>query len=201
MEFLAFMASVFLISLSGVLAPGPLLAVTMAEGKNNKFAGFFISLGHASVEIPIILALFLFGNVVITNDIKAAIGLVGGIVLLYFAYSEYSSEERTRPTKGIISGLLMSSLNPYFIIWWLTIGFHLILQSIAFGIIGLVMFIIIHEMCDMVWLEFVSLMSNKSSRTLGRKAERALTLVSVAILVVFGIYFAYDGLVHFFYVR
>ena len=92
----------------------------------------------------------------------------------------------------------MSSLNPYFIIWWLTIGFHLILQSIAFGIIGLVMFIIIHEMCDMVWLEFVSLMSNKSSRTLGRKAERALTLVSVAILVVFGIYFAYDGLVHFF---
>jgi len=198
MEFLPFMASVFFISLSGVMAPGPLLAVTMAEGKTNRFAGFFITLGHASVEIPIILALFMFGNVVITNDIKAAIGLVGGMVLLYFAYSEYSSdEESTRPTKGVISGILMSSLNPYFIIWWLTIGFHLILESITFGIIGLLIFILVHELCDLSWLEFVSEMSHRSSLTLGKRAERTLTLISVAILVIFGAYFAYDGLNYF----
>jgi threonine/homoserine/homoserine lactone efflux protein len=197
MEFLPFMASVFLISLSGVMSPGPLFAVTMAEGKSNKFAGFFITLGHAAVEIPIIIALFLFGSVVISNDIKAAIGLVGGMVLLYFAYREYHSDDSARPTKGVISGIIMSSINPYFLIWWLTIGFHLVLQSITFGVLGLVAFIVIHEFCDLAWLGFVSVMSNRSALTLGKRAERTLTIISVSILVVFGAYFAYDGLTHF----
>jgi len=197
MEFLPFIASVVLISLSGVLAPGPLLAVTMSEGRTNRFAGFIISMGHASVEIPIIIGLFLFGSLAITDDIKAGIGLIGGLVLLYLAYSEYSSEGEVKTARGFLSGILMSSLNPYFIMWWLTIGFHLILQSITFGLLGLAAFIVAHEMCDFLWLGFVSMAAHKSSKTLGKKAERTLTLISVTILIVFGIYFAYNGLAYF----
>jgi len=194
MDFLGFLASVVLISLSGVLAPGPLLAATMAEGKTNRYAGFFISLGHASVEIPIIIGLFLFGSVAITENVKSAIGIVGGIVLLYFAYNEYASKSETMPVKGFVSGILMSSLNPYFIIWWLTIGFHLILQSIEFGALGLASFIVAHEICDFSWLGAISMMTFKSTKSLGAKAERTLTLISVVILLVFGAYFVYSGL-------
>jgi len=56
-----FLGTVMLISLSGVMAPGPLFAAAVSEGRKNMFSGFVISAGHAAVEIPLIIALFLFG--------------------------------------------------------------------------------------------------------------------------------------------
>lgn len=194
MELAAFLVSVVLISLSGVLAPGPLLAATIAEGRTNRFAGLFITLGHAIFEVPIIIGLFLFGTVAATSSLRSAIGLIGGIVLLYYAYRELqSSPEEVRPARGVFTGIAMSSLNPYFIVWWLTVGFHLVLQSTAFGLLGIGLFIIAHEACDGAWLGFVAYMSHKSSQTFGPKAARTLSLISVTILVVFGGYFIVSG--------
>ncbi|RLI75225.1 lysine transporter LysE [Archaeoglobales archaeon] len=193
MEFIAFILTVILISLSGVLAPGPLFAATIAEGKTNRFAGFLIALGHAIVEIPIILALFFFGVIIATDFIKSIVGLIGGFVLLYLAYLEVKSKKEVKPARGVFTGVIMSSLNPYFIIWWLTIGFKLIMDSIAFGLIGLIGFIIAHEFCDFSWLGFISFSSNKSTEIWGEKAFKILTAVSVTILVFFGIYFIYTG--------
>jgi threonine/homoserine/homoserine lactone efflux protein len=193
MELAAFLASVVLISLSGVLAPGPLLAATIAEGRTNRFAGFFITLGHALFEIPIILGLFVFGTVAASQSLQSAIGLIGGIVLLFFAYRELHSTAEVRPARGVVTGIAMSSLNPYFIVWWLTVGFHLVLQSTAFGLLGIGLFILAHEACDGAWLGFVAFMSHKSSQMFGPKAEYTLSLVSVSILVVFGGYFIVSG--------
>jgi len=193
MEFLFFILTVLFISLSGVLAPGPLFAATIAEGKTNRSAGFLIALGHATVEIPIILALFFFGAFVATGFIKSIVGLLGGIVLLYMAYAELKSEKSIKPSKGIVTGILMSSLNPYFIIWWLTIGFKLIIDSTSFGILGLMAFILAHEFCDFSWLTFISFSSNKSTQIWGERAFKILTTISVTILVFFGVYFIYTG--------
>jgi len=113
MELAAFLASVVLISLSGVLAPGPLLAATIAEGRTNRFAGFFITLGHALFEIPIILGLFVFGTVAASQSLQSAIGLIGGIVLLFFAYRDCQRavrDDRYKLIEYYVDGTRMTQL-------------------------------------------------------------------------------------------
>jgi threonine/homoserine/homoserine lactone efflux protein len=194
MEFYAFIASVVLISLSGVLAPGPVFAAAIAEGRTNRYAGFHITAGHAVVEIPLIMALAAFGTLAATENLRTAVSLAGGAVLLYLAYDTATtcpSKECRR--RGMLTGVVLSALSPYFIIWWLTVGFTLIIDALAFGAVGLVAFVIVHEGCDAAWLGFVSLATHRSSRSFGPGAERALTASSVAILAVFGILFIAMG--------
>jgi len=187
-----FLLTVILISLSGVMTPGPLFAVTVAEGRIKPFSGFVISLGHATVEIPIILSLFLFGSLIISDPVKKTVSLIGGCVLIYFALNEikcYGKGAKASNYRGLMAGILMSLFNPYFIIWWFTIGFVLILNSITFGVLGLLLFIIVHELCDFLWLGFVSYSSNKTISIWGNKANKVLSAFSISIFLIFGIYF------------
>ncbi len=193
MELAIFLITVILVSLSGVMAPGPLFAATLAEGRKNIFAGFVISSGHAVIEIPLILALYIFGLTIPDNS-RAYISMAGGIVMLYLAYMELRGEKsESKAGKALFTGITMSALNPYFIMWWLTIGLTLILKSVAFGLIGIVLFIIAHESCDFLWLGFISVSSSKATALWGNKAKKILTAVSTAILIIFGLYFIYTG--------
>ncbi|RLI85059.1 MAG: lysine transporter LysE [Archaeoglobales archaeon] len=194
MELIIFLATVAFISLSGVMAPGPLFAATLAEGRKNPFAGFVISAGHAAVEIPLILALYLFG-LSFPADLRSYVSVIGGVVMLYLAYLEIrGGSSEARAGKALFTGIAMSALNPYFIMWWLTIGLALILKSTAFGMFGLVLFIVTHELCDFLWLGFVSASSSKAAAIWGESAKKTLTAFSVSILLLFGIYFIYAGL-------
>jgi threonine/homoserine/homoserine lactone efflux protein len=129
-----------------------------------------------------------------TETVKAVVGILGGIVLFYLAFLEVRSKGNSvKPGRSLITGIAMSALNPYFIIWWLTVGFSLVMQSAEFGVLGLVLFTIVHEMCDFAWLGFISITSNKMAGLWGEKAYKVLTAISVSILVVFGAYFLMTG--------
>lgn len=196
MELYAFLLTVVLVSLSGVMAPGPLFAAAIAEGRKNVFSGFIISAGHAAVEVPLILALFLFGMSIATESIKVMAGILGGIVLLYLAFIEYKNfgkEIKAKKGRSFFTGVVMSSFNPYFLMWWFVVGFYLISQSIVFGIYGLLLFIVVHELCDFLWLGFVSATSNRTAYLWGKKAYKTLSIISISIFVTFGAYFFITG--------
>ncbi len=53
-----FLASVVVISLSGVLMPGPLFAVTLKKAAKSKVAGALIAVGHGIVEFPLMFLIF-----------------------------------------------------------------------------------------------------------------------------------------------
>lgn len=190
MDFLSFVATVLFLSLSGVLMPGPVFATAIAEGGKNRSAGILIATGHAMVEVPIILLLFFFGKLEMSMEVRATIGIAGGIMLLYFAMSSLKETEG-QPLKGIFAGITLSSLNPYFIMWWLTVGFTLAIRASSFGLMGLVTLIIFHEGCDFAWYGFVAYASNRGVRFKGMK--RILLTISFILMVFFGIYFIYDG--------
>jgi len=189
--FIAFIATVLLISLSGVLMPGPLFATVLAEGRKRRWAGIWVATGHAAVEVPIIISLFLFGKMEMGDGLKAFIGIAGGIILLYFSFSGLKEKE-SRTLKGILAGAILSSFNPYFIMWWLTVGFTLAIKATFFGILGLISLIIFHEMCDFLWYGFVSNASNRGMRF--KKMEKFLAYISFSIMLFFGVYFIYDGI-------
>ncbi|AGK61203.1 hypothetical protein Asulf_01205 [Archaeoglobus sulfaticallidus PM70-1] len=196
MNLAEFALMVFFISLSGVMAPGPLFASAVSEGMNKKYAGFLLSSGHAIVEIPIILILFFFGVSIITEQVKVFVGVFGGIFLIYMAHKELTSKSKldgSTDMRSIFTGLAMSIANPYFIIWWFTIGLILVTTAEKFGIMGLIVFIIVHELCDFGWLGFVSLISSKTVEVWDKSAK-TLSTISAIIFVIFGIYFIYSGI-------
>lgn len=194
LDLISFAAMVALISLSGVMAPGPLFAATISAGKNNPKAGFIISAGHAAVEIPLIAFLFLFGSFLGDAERKI-LAFVGGAVLLYFAYMELRSEVHGRVFRNFFTGAVMSALNPYFLLWWATIGLSLATKAVDFGIVGLLVFIVVHEACDFGWLGFVGYSSGKGAAIWGDKAVRTLKIISSGLLAVFGLYFIVSALI------
>jgi len=191
MDMLSFIATVILISLSGVLMPGPLLATTLAEGRKNRFAGVIISLGHAIVEVPIIISLFFIGSMELSPMVKASIGIAGGIALIYFAFSSLHEKEN-KIIKGVLAGIILSSLNPYFIMWWLTVGFTLAIKATLFGLAGLLAMIFFHEMCDFIWYGSISMAASMGAKF--KRIERILFSISFTIMLFFGIYFIYDSI-------
>ena len=50
-DLLSFLLSVVFVSLSGVMMPGPVFAVTVAKGYRSKVAGVLIALGHGAIAV------------------------------------------------------------------------------------------------------------------------------------------------------
>ena len=52
-ELAVFLFKAFVISLSGVLAPGPMTAAAVGHGVRSRHAGALMAVGHAVVEFPL----------------------------------------------------------------------------------------------------------------------------------------------------
>ena len=202
MSLFLFLIQVFVISLSGVLAPGPVMAATIAAGTKSKHAGIFISLGHSSIELPLLAAIiFGLGFVFEHHIAKIVIGLVGGAYLLWMGFEmfkEIKNYHESRPPfnpKGpIMTGLILSASNPYFLLWWATVGLNLAKDAAGLGYIAIILFAMVHSLCDMGWLEILSFTSYKGTKFLNEKSQRIVLGVCAAAIIFFGIYFILKSL-------
>lgn len=200
MEIFIILIQVFFISLTGVMAPGPLTVITVGKGLYNPHAGVLISIGHAIVEIPIIVFIFLtFKFLVIPEIVKSIIFFIGAFFLLFSAVSllkqakQNIGDYKNLNYSSIFSGMLLSFGNPYFLIWWLTTGAMLILKVVKFKLGGFILFVITHLFCDFSWLYFLSIFSFNSKKILGVKFQKVLIYLCVFGLLFFGVKFIFDG--------
>lgn len=93
----------------------------------------------------------------------------------------------------MISGILMSVANPYWIIWWATIGLGYILYSWKFGFWGIAFFFTGHILADLSWYSLVSAAVAGGRNFLTDRLYRGLIAVCAVFLVVFAGYFVYAG--------
>jgi threonine/homoserine/homoserine lactone efflux protein len=193
MSLAPFLLETVLISLSGVMAPGPISAVTVGKGSESPHAGAWVAIGHGIVEFPLIAAVSLgFGYLVEHAYVETAIALVGGAFLLVMGIgmlrglrrAELGSSKTTR--SPVLAGVLLSAGNPYFLIWWITVGAALIGRAGRFGGWGLLAFAGSHWMCDFVWSYLLSTLSFRGGRFFGARFQRAVFLASGVFLVFFG---------------
>ena len=196
----AFLLEAVLISLSGVMAPGPITAVTVSKGTKSPHAGAIIALGHGIVEIPLmILILYGFGEILKILYIKAIIGLLGGLFLLKIGLDLLQGIKQAKidssndPHSPLMAGIILSLANPYFLIWWATIGSILIFRSITFGLLGFVIFMILHWSCDFFWCYFLSALSFKGGQFFGKRLQQVLFLICGIFLLFFSSKFIYDA--------
>lgn len=200
-----FLIEAVLISLSGVMAPGPITAVTVSKGTKSPHAGAIIALGHGIVEIPLmILILYGFGEILKIPYIKAIIGLLGGLFLLKMGLGLLQGIKQAKidssndPHSPLMAGIILSLANPYFLIWWATIGSILIFRSITFGLFGFVIFMILHWFCDFFWCYFLSALSFKGGQFFGKRLQQVLFAICGVFLLFFSAKFIFDAVKIFF---
>ncbi len=195
----------FVVALSGALMPGPLLTTTVGESiRYGPRAGPLLIAGHAILELALVAALFLgLAPLLIDNKITAGISLAGGAVLLYMA----SGMLRTLPALSldaagfskkshgrlIASGILVSLSNPYWSVWWATIGLAYVLQSKQFGAAGVMIFFTGHILADLSWYTIVSFTVGKGKRFINNVMYRWIVGVCALFLAGFALWFFWAG--------
>ena len=195
-DFYFFLLSVIFISLSGVMAPGPLFAVTIAKSFKDKMAGVLISFGHGVIEFPLMFLIY-FGFTLLEpkSPIHKIISLVGGLILIYMGIQMLKTRKETATESSyskygsLVSGILATGANPYFILWWFTNGAALVINASIFGFIGFLIFAIIHWLCDLLWNTFVSLTVFKSKRFWTKRVHEIVFGFCVLVFIGFGAWF------------
>lgn len=197
--------SSFVVGLSGALMPGPVLTVTIAEATRRGFwAGPLIVLGHGIIEFALFVALVLGLGAFLENDLVFGIVGVGGAIVLMGMGAdmlwgtktatlklELSEGERSRP---VMAGLLTSISNPYFIIWWATLGLLYIAQSQQYGIAGLSSFYSGHIMADVVWYFSVAAAITMGKKIMNDRMYQMIIGLCGTFLVLLALYFGFSGL-------
>ena len=205
-ETLAMFGGSFTLALSGALMPGPLLTMTIAEVTRRGFlAGPLLICGHSILELVLVGAILLgLGPFLEQPLVLAVIALFGGAVLAYLGVDMIRSaakltlQQNEITTPGaltghpVIMGILGSLANPYWIIWWATIGLGYLVSVMKFGMTGVTVFFLGHISGDFAWYCLVSYGVSRGKRVLRDESYQAVIRVCGVLLLGFGGWFVYS---------
>lgn len=198
-EFYLFLASVVLISLTGVMMPGPLFAVTIEKAAKRKTAGLLISVGHGIVEFPLMFLIYYGINQIVASEVlqtvQITVGLVGGILMMFMGVQMFRNRNKTieeyesPKQESLIAGIWTTAANAGFILWWLTIGTTLVITARSFGLIAFTVFAVVHWLCDFLWYTVVAFLIFKSQRFWTKRVNQAILVFCFTVLIGFGVWF------------
>ncbi|MCL5772085.1 MAG: LysE family translocator [Actinobacteria bacterium] len=204
--------SSLIVGFSGAIVPGPMFTMVVTNVAKNGFnASVFIVIGHALTEL-IILILFLAGILKYLNNeiVIKVIGITGGVALLYLSFDLiYSvlknkikiSFKKENPDKkeynkntgfSFLQGMFVSVINPYWYIWWVTVGAAFLLKSIKYKIFGVSFFYIGHISSDFIWYLIIGFLVSKGRKFLNEKVYKTIIILCGIFLLYSGIKFIID---------
>lgn len=201
-ETILFALTSFGVGLSGALVPGPMLTVTISDSVKKGFiAGPMVVLGHIMTEIAMMVVLLAgLGYIIGSQTAAFAIGTVGGIVLIFMGYNISKSNESLSNIKtdengiqkygSFLRGIITSISNPYFFIWWATIGLAFMFKGLELaGVIGLIAFSIGHWSADLSWYSIISFFTSRGSKFMSDRTYKAAMIVCGVFMAILGVYF------------
>jgi len=201
---LTLFATAFMVAFSGALMPGPLLTVAINHSlRRGVMAGPLISLGHGLMEILVVGALLVgLGRVLEHGLVAAAVALGGGLVLAWMGYGmiregwlgeltlDLTGGKEQREGRGAFAaGVVATAANPYWLLWWATIGANFVALARQGGALGLVSFFSGHILADFLWYTLVAFLVFTGRGLLTDKLYRGLILVLGFFLVGLALYF------------
>ncbi|MCD6322185.1 MAG: LysE family transporter [Clostridiales bacterium] len=200
---LAIFAKSLLVGYSGAVMPGSLLAYVIDRSiRKGGNSGALATIGHALLELAVVIALILGADVLLTsNGAQIIIGIAGGTFLCWMAFTMIrdalkdklimeTTAVTSKKDNPILKGAVLSGSNPYFLIWWAIIGLSLIIEAYAaFGIIGVLVFYIGHILADFTWYMLVSYGVSKTRKFIDPKVHRIITGVLGTVVLVLGFSF------------
>jgi threonine/homoserine/homoserine lactone efflux protein len=213
MELLLLTGSWWIIGFSGAMMPGPVTTLVVTETARRGFiAGPLITIGHVTLELAMVIALFFGLDGLLKQSVVAgAIGLLGGLFLLWMGFGIARSawrggvslnlNQRAQVEAGsrnpIVGGVLTTLSNPYWLLWWATVGSAYLLTFRAFGFPGIVAFYIGHTLADWVWNNVVAFIVATGRRAMSDRVYRGILIICGVFLVALSFYFVKSGIVFF----
>jgi threonine/homoserine/homoserine lactone efflux protein len=171
----------------------------MAYGlKEGTRSGIKMAIGHTIVELPLVI---LLGIGVFSLEsfpkFRTIISIFGAITLFVFAAIQIKTifeKKEIRKSKlkqgPLITGIILTALNPFFTIWWLTIGFKLISDAmLIWAFTGILIVFVLHIWIDFAWLEVISYFAFKNTKIPSNRNYKILIRGLNVMLVYFGITF------------
>lgn len=209
---LSILGASFVMGLSGAMMPGPMLAVNI-EGSLRKgfWAGPVVVAGHVILEMLVVGLLFVGLREILVNPwVSAAIGILGGAYLAWMGVGMIKSALRreisldSAQTGGndkrsgsylrlAGSGFLLSASNPYFLIWWATVGLSSLSLAQGLGFAGVAVFYTGHGMADLAWYSVVSAGIATGRRWLTDRVYRIIIALLGLCMAGFSVYFMISG--------
>ena len=218
MEIMVIFITAFVVGFSGAIMPGPLLAVTIGETiKQGFIAGPLIVLGHGILELILITALVLgLASFLTTPATILIVTLGGGLFLLYLGFSQvrsswsnqlnlnfekskalnknelekkFSPDPLTTKVYPVWAGILVSLSNPYWSVWWITIGLSYITIALEQGFLGLVSFFSGHILSDFTWYCLIAGLVTKGQKYFPPRVYRGTMLICGLFIIGLGVYF------------
>lgn len=203
--FTIFFSSLF-VGLSGAVMPGPLLSVNIYSTlKKGIKGGLSTTIGHSIIEAIIVIAI-LFGlkQFLSYKLTQGIIGIIGGCALVWMGINmlrafrkinlELESAQSPRKMNDIFQGIIATISNPYWYIWWATVGLNYISISRQTGIYGPPAFYFGHISSDFVWYGIISFLTAKGVKKLNPKIHSFIVLILGIFLVFLGASFAVFGI-------
>ncbi|MFW6134388.1 MAG: LysE family transporter [Elusimicrobiota bacterium] len=207
MELLLIFFGSFFVAFSGALTPGPLLTVTIAHTiKRGVSAGPLVVAGHMILEIGMLVFIVLgLQKYILIPSVMKTIFIIGGLILFFMGYSfiknrkemviKKENESKSKMfSSPLASGIAASFSNPYWSIWWVTIGLGYVIKSLRFGILGIGLFFAGHILADFVWYYFISFSFSKGKKYININKYQIFILLCGIFLIFFGIWFFIEGL-------
>jgi threonine/homoserine/homoserine lactone efflux protein len=187
----------FALGLTGALAPGPTLLATI----NSSLAGGWttgpkVTLGHMLSEL-LIFILIVAGLAVVARPYMTIVAGIGGTTLIVFGVLTIAGSRgdslKAAPTTPAVSpalaGFFTSVANPYFWIWWLTVGSTMVIMGLAGGILLACVFMAGHWCADLGWYTLVSTGVSRGTLFLSDTIYRVIIAACGIFLVAFGAYY------------
>jgi threonine/homoserine/homoserine lactone efflux protein len=196
----------FFVAFSGAMMPGPFMTMTIGESaRSGPWVGPKMIAGHAILELGLLFALF-FGLAPLFKQelFFILVALIGGAIMIWMAQSMFrslptleinSTETNSKTMNLYLAGILMSLANPYWIIWWATIGLGYVLISKELGLVGIAFFFVGHILGDLVWYSAISIAVGKGRKFFNNKTYRILVGTCAAFLAMFAVWLIYDGII------
>lgn len=193
----------FMVALSGALMPGPLFTVCVADAARRGFAtGPLLIAGHAILELALVAGVLLgLGPVLKLPAVAGATALLGGLILIWMGAGmlrgagsltlavSAESAGGAGAASLVVTGVLASLSNPYWILWWATIGLGYLTSGMKYGITGVAVFFAGHIAADFAWYSAISYSISRGRSLFNDSIYRAVIRVCGAGLLVFAVWF------------
>ena len=204
--------STFIITLSGALSPGPVLTATISESMKRGFwAGPLIVLGHAILEVFLLVGIVAgLARWLTLLLVMAVLGVAGGLLLVamgtHMALTAQTAVAKALDDRGnsnmavrgpVLTGIITSISNPYWTLWWATIGLGLAATALKLGVAGIASFYAGHILSDLAWYSIVSAAVASGRRICPPWVYRALFIFCGLVLVGLGAFFGSTGIGYF----
>jgi len=181
--------------------------VTISQSARHGFwAGPLVTAGHAMAEVAAVAALAMgLGKVFKRSLVAGLIGLLGGGVLLWMGVDiarsgwvgialELEPGEMGVGAFGSVgAGVLASISNPYWVVWWASVGAGYVVMALRRGLPGLGAFLSGHILSDLSWNSLLAFLIASGRGLLSVSFYRGVLVVCGLILVALAIYFIYSG--------